>query len=61
MLSSKYISCNCDSSKFWYGLGEEFPTLSKSAFEVIIPFQNTSLCDAGFSSMMTIKYNIDLD
>jgi len=47
--------------KFWCGLGEKFPMLSKRAFEVIIPFPNTYLCKAGFSSLMTIKQNIDLD
>ena len=40
MLYSKFISCNCEFSKLWCRLGEEFPTLSKRAFEVIIPFQN---------------------
>jgi len=60
MLSSKFISCNCDFSKFWRGLGEEFSMLSKREFEVIIPFQNTYLCEAGFSSIMTIKRNIIL-
>jgi len=49
------------SPKFWYGVDEEFPLLSKHAFEVIIPFQNTYMCEAGFSSMMTIKQNINLD
>jgi len=37
MLYSKFITCNCDFSKFWCRLIEEFPTLSKRAFEVIIP------------------------
>jgi len=36
-------------------------TLPKRSFEVIAPFQNTYLCEAGFSSMMTIKQNIDFD
>ena len=48
MLHSNFISCNCDFSKFWCGLGEEFPTLSKRVFEVIIPFQNTYMCKAAF-------------
>jgi len=47
-------------AKLWCGLGEELCTLSKSAFEVIIPFQNTYLCEAGFSSK-TVKWNSDLD
>jgi len=34
--------------KFLCGLGDEFPTLSKRAYE-IITFQNTYLCKAGFS------------
>ena len=48
-------------SKFRCRLGEEFPTLSKRAFEVFILFQNSYLCEAGFYSMMTIKQNIDLN
>jgi len=35
-------------------------TLSKSAFEDIMPFQDTYLCEAGFSSK-SIKRNSDLD
>jgi len=52
MRYSKLKSCNCDFSKFWCGLDKELPTLSKRAFEVIIPFQDTCLsylCEAGFS------------
>jgi len=63
MLYSKFKSCNCDFSKFWCGLGEQFSTLSKRLFEVIIPFQDaylSYLCEAGFSSK-TIKRNSDLD
>jgi len=61
MLYSKFTSCDCDFSKCGYGLGAEFPTLSNRAFEVIIPFQNTYLCEVGFSAAMTIKQNTDLD
>ena len=46
--------------QLWCGLGEEASTLSKVAFEVIIPFQDTYLCGAGFSSK-NIKRNSDLD
>jgi len=60
MLYSKLKSCNCDFSKFWCGLGEEFSTLSKRAFEVIVAFQNAYVCEAGFSSK-TMKRNSDLD
>jgi len=60
MLYSKSISCNCDFSKFWCGLGEEFSVLSKRSFEVFIPFQNTYICEAVFF-LVTIKRNIDLD
>ena len=60
MLCSKFKSYNCDFSKFWCGLGEEFSTLSKRAFELIIPFQDTYLCEVGFSSK-SIKRNSDLD
>jgi len=52
--------CNCDFSKFGVD-SAKFLKLSKRAFEVIIPLQNTFLCEAGFSSMMSIKQNIDLD
>ena len=47
--------CNGDFSKFWCGLVEECPMLTKRAFEVIIPFVATYLCEAGFSSLLTIK------
>jgi len=47
-------------SKIWWGLGEEASTLSKVAFEVILPFQDTYLCGAGLSSK-NIKRNSDLD
>ena len=57
---SKLILCNCDFSKFWRESSEDFPTLSMRAFEVITPFQNTYVCEAGFS-MITIKQNIDLN
>jgi len=50
MLYSKFISCNCDFFKFWCGLGETIPMLSIRAFEVTVPFQNTYMCEAGFSS-----------
>jgi len=53
--------CNCDFSEFRYGLGEEFPTLSKRAFEVIVHFQSTYLCEGWFFSMMIILQSIDLD
>jgi len=55
MLYSKFIACNCEFSIFWCGLGEEYPTLSKRAFKVIIPCTNTYLREAGLSSVMTIK------
>jgi len=61
MLYSKFISCNCNFSKFWCGLGKEFPRVSKRTFEAIIHFQSTYLCKAWFSSLMTMKQNIDLD
>ena len=54
-LHSKFMSCNGDFSKFWCGLVEEFPMLMKRAFEVIIPFATTDLCEAGFSLLLTIK------
>jgi len=59
MLYSKFKSCNCEFSKFWCGLAEEFSVLSKHAFEIIIPLQDTNLCEAGFSK--SIKRNSDLD
>ena len=54
-LHSKFMSYNGDFSKFWCGLVEEFPMLTKHAFEVIIPLATTYLCEAGFSSLLTIK------
>jgi len=50
-----------DFSKFLSELGEEFPTLSMRAFDVILLFQNSYLFQAGLSSIMTIKQNIDLN
>jgi len=50
-----------DFSKFLCGLGEEFPTLSLRAFKVIVRFQNSCLFEAGLSSIVTIKQNIDLN
>jgi len=50
-----------DFFKFWSGLGEEFPTPSMRAFEVIVPFQNSYLFEAGLSSIMTMKQKIDLN
>ena len=38
-LYSKLASCNCDFSKFWCGLGEEFPTLSKRALKLLYLFK----------------------
>ena len=52
-LYSKLASCNCDFSKFWCGLGEEFPTLSKRALKLLYLFKIV-MCEAGFS-MMTMK------
>ena len=54
-LHSKFISCNSDFSKFWCGLVEEFPILTKHALEIIVPFITTYLREAGFSSLLTIK------
>ena len=54
-LHSKFISCNGDFSKFWCGLVEELPILTKHALEIIVPFITTYLCEAGFSSLLTIK------
>ena len=54
-LHSKFMSCDGDFSKFWCGLVKEFPMLTKRAFEVIIPFATTYLCEAGLSSLLTIK------
>ena len=56
----QFISWNCDFSKFWCGLGEDFPTLSKGAFKVITLFQNNYLRVARLSLMMNIKH-IDLN
>ena len=47
--------CNGEFSKFWCGLVEEFPMLTKHALEVIVPFITTYLFEAGFSSLLTTK------
>jgi len=55
MLYSKLISCSCDFSKFWCGLGEEFPKLFEARLcEIVILLRNTHLCEAGLWSMATI-------
>ena len=41
MLYSTFMCCNCDIPKFRCGLVEDFPILSKSTFEFIIPIQNS--------------------
>ena len=54
-LYSTFISCNGEFSKFWCRLVEGFPTLTKRALEVILPFPTTYLYENGFSSLMTMK------
>jgi len=61
MLYSKFISCNCDVSKFWCWVGEEFSVLSKRAVEVIIPFSKYLYARGRVLLNETIKQNIDLD
>ena len=41
--------------KFWWGLFEGFPMLTKQTLEVIVPFPTIYLCEAGFFSLMTMK------
>ena len=43
-LYSTFISCNGDFFKFWRGLVEGFPMLTKCPLEVIVPFPTTYLC-----------------
>ena len=36
---------------------QAYPTLAKRAFQVIVPFVTTYLCESGFSVLVTIKTN----
>lgn len=42
-------------STFWYSVRKEFPSLSKKALKVLIPFATSYLCESGFSAVAVIK------
>lgn len=46
---------NIPISQFWLIAKKEFPTISKKAIEILLPFATTYICEQSFSSMVTIK------
>lgn len=44
-----------DLGDFWGSLGQAYPLLVKRAMSVLIPFATTYLCEAGFSTLVSIK------
>jgi len=46
---------NKNISKFWIKTQSEYPALTEEALKKLIPFSTTYLCEAGFSTMTTIK------
>jgi len=46
---------NKNISKFWIKIQSEYPALTEEALKKLIPFSTTYLCEAGFSTMTTIK------
>ena len=58
--NNKKLSADFESmelNQFWCKLGELFPTLTKRAYQVLIPFVTTYLCESGFSGHMIMKTN----
>jgi hypothetical protein len=44
-----------DTASFWLSLRQEYPIITKKAIEALHPFSTSSLCEAGFSAMNTMK------
>ena len=42
-------------TKYWIKSLQSYPVLSEVALRLILPFQTTYLCEAGFSSLLVIK------
>ena len=40
---------------FWVKLADSFPLLTQRAFQVLVPFVTTYLCESGFSSLVAMK------
>lgn len=40
---------------FWIKLTDSFPLLTQRAFQVLVPFVTTYLCESGFPSLVIIK------
>lgn len=47
--------CTKDLAEFWCSMMEGYPALAKRALQSILPFVTTYLCEAGFSTLLTIK------
>jgi len=52
-LMLKRSELNLDS--FWMLVEQEFPAISQMALRLLTQFQNSYLCECGFSAMTTIK------
>ena len=42
-------------SQFWYAMRKSYPQLSKLAFQILLPFASTYLCESGFSVLVHIE------
>lgn len=49
------FNSNKNISKFWIKIQYEYPALTEEALKKLILFSTTYLCEAGFSTMTTIK------
>lgn len=41
--------------EFWAGLDDEFATLKRRAFQILLPFSTSYLCETGFSAVASLK------
>lgn len=52
-LKLKHLST--DMTSFWLSLREEYPIITKTAIEALLPFSTSYLCEDCFSAMNTMK------
>jgi len=53
MLEAYLIKKYC--SDFWIKMAQTYPSISKMAFKVLIPFPTTYDCESAFLALLTIK------